>query len=387
MIVLEEKKVTNPHETLSWRRKGWVVILVIGWLATVQVLCLSLQAGLEDGYRVGVQTLETGQVQIESPQGAIGPYFMVRTLAENRPGVVASSARLDFFAQLSLPMGLSQVVHIRACNFFQEDKVTDFVRRIVPLGDSLYSGLVLSRDLSSDPLWAGAPSLTIGDPDHRFESVSLPVSGHIFTTAGRTLDHIVYLDLGTALRVMGSNTPVSTVVLKLQKGVDPGEWVEANQDTFRGFNLVAKPWDAVLNPGFPPRSTVLGPITYFLNGILITAGIEMLLIGFFSRRPQSGLALAVRGDPRERWLAFGGLFGTTVASTVVLVALSSLFPEWLLKGFEADYPFLGAPRLIWGWDLGVFLTPIATILATVSIALWPRKVRPQARERAVDLRL
>jgi hypothetical protein len=84
-----------------WKTNEGTAVVVLGLLVGLMIWTLGLGRGFEQGFDLGIQAMETGQVVIHSTNGGFDQYFLLRSLIEGLPGVDATSARLDFQAKVT----------------------------------------------------------------------------------------------------------------------------------------------------------------------------------------------------------------------------------------------------------------------------------------------
>jgi len=125
--------------------KRWVPWILLGTLTGAMVWALGLTRGFEQGLDHGIQAIETGQVQLVSDPGGFVQYFFLTAMVEGTTGVDAVSARMEFPATITNGMGRTRSVTIRAFDFFEENKVTGFQKRVIHGDSAPISGLLIPQ--------------------------------------------------------------------------------------------------------------------------------------------------------------------------------------------------------------------------------------------------
>lgn len=363
----------SPAEPLFWKRSGWSQVVVGGLLLAGVLNAVALIDGLTQGVDTGYQALETGQVQLQGLQGGLNNYFSLRALAEGQSGVVATSARLEFDAQLQGPQGQVASVRVRACNFTQEEKVTSLVDRTTPRGETLTNGFILSRALAEDPQWKGLSQVSLSATSS-LGPTTLPVVGTLRRSAGPILDDLCYVDLETILGVMGPSTPVTSLVLRLQPGIDASTWIDAHRDAFPS-DVSLSPWEDLVHRSFPHRKEILGPLRWFLGGVAVLGALGLFLVAGNSRAPRSGLSLLLRTGRSHWWPALGALVGTAGLATLGVFILAPGYQGAILGQLQTVYPFVGNPELMWRWSWLEATVAVVVLGGALAILGRPLKVR------------
>jgi ABC-type lipoprotein release transport system permease subunit len=330
----------------GWNARKGTHFAVLGVLAGLLVWALGLGRGFDQGLDIGVQTMETGQVQIVSTGGGFDQYFRLRSLIEGIPGVEAASARLEFSAKITNSQGKFLVVPVRAFSFVQENKVTAFQTRVLHGVSGPISGLLIPKSWEDRSFLFPSETASLSSADGTWGPVAVTVAGSLERTSVFLGPDTAFLDLDTAQAILGAQAFVTDFAVRLAPGIDPADWIKDQREAFAGDNADLKSWKDQ-SKEFRVRLIAQAlPLFIFRDSIVLASLLGVLFLAWRLRK----------SFPTPRKKAIGLLVGVFALATIATVwILWLLFPLWetlFVESFKADYPFPGPPALSWasGWE-------------------------------------
>jgi len=349
-------------------KRRWASWILLGALTGAMVWALGLTRGFEQGLDQGVQALETGQVELVSSQGGFDEYFFLMSMVSGMSGVDAVAPRMEFPARVFNNVGKARNVTVRAINFVEEDKVTNFQKRVIHGVSGPISGLLVPQQWEQQSFLFPTQTATLLTSAGGSPSAPIPVTGTLQKTIGLQDEQYAFLDLNTARLIAGPSAKVTSLVIRLKPGVEPKAWIAANLDSFSGVKGQLKPWDEV-SQNYRARIVSLGEPLYLFRTLAAAAAFLGLMVLAWKRRL---LTNDLNDLARNLWLFAG-------TCSLIIVGLVLAFPFWealLLGSVRAAYPYLGSPNLPWapGWE--VIALPLWSVLMTVAVSAW-RAGRPE----------
>ena len=346
----------------------WAPWILLGALAGAMVWTLGLARGFEQGLDRGVQALETGQVQLVSSQGGFEEYFFLMSMISGISGVEAVAPRMEFPARVFNNVGKARDVTVRAINFVEEEKVTEFQKRVIHGVSGPISGLLVPKQWEQQSFLFPTQKATLVTAASGVPSAAIPVTGTLQKAIGLGGEQYAFLDLGTARLAAGPLAKVTSLVIRLKPNVDPKSWIAANRDSFSNVGGQLKAWDDVSLKYRAKVVSLGGPLFLFRTLGAIAAFLGLMVLAWKRRLLTNDL-----GDlARNLWLF-------TATCSVTIAALVFAFPLWeglLLGGVKDVYPYVGSPDLPWasGWE--VIVLPLWSVLMTLAVSSW-RAGRPE----------
>ena len=348
-----------PNEILErWKVVEGTTFVVLGLLIGLVVWAIGLGRGFAQGFDQGIQTMETGQVQVESTQGGFDQYFKLRSLIEGIPGVEAASARLEFAARVTNNEGKLRTVWVRAFSFVSENKVTQFQSRVLHGVSGPISGLLVPNSWVALSFVFPSEKVSLSLADGTSGPVSVSVDGSLERTSLFLGPDAVFLDLETAQALLGSEARVTSFAVRLVAGVDTDRWIKDHAEAFTGYGVQLKSWKEA-SMEFRGRLTALAAPLFIFRDAVVQVSFLLLLFLVWRHR-ESGLWFL----PKKPQSVADGLLvlGCFIGALMVTVWLLRLvFPLWeglFVDSFKASYPFTGSVILSWSFDWWMLGVPV-----------------------------
>jgi len=337
--------------------------LGLGILVGTFVWAWGLDDGFHQGFEKGIQRLETGEVQVLSKGTGFGEYFQLRALIEGIPGVAAASAQLEFLGKVTNHSGQSRTISVRAFTFSQEHRVTKILSRVRKAMKPLESGLLIPNTWAKEGFLDAHGTATIQLLGDKNIPLEVPIVGILERTYALDGKPYAVLDLEHAHSLLQNLGQVTSFDVSLAPGIDPATWVARHKSAFSDSEAELVTGSQLARAA--EQNLIRRSGLYF--------GFQKILITL----SWAGLALLAWFVPVSKERFWRRLGAGAVAAGLAFLAWQALFSVGqglLTQGFLDGYPYVGSPKVPWGWGADVIWWTLATIAAVAALSGFRQRI-------------